>query len=380
MTTMLPALPRTFGRLSDVFASSLGAITGADNRLSFRRSKQVCAILVDGLGTQNLKSAAGHAPFLNAAFAAAGSAISCAFPATTATSISSFATGLSAGQHGIVGYQLFDRQSGVSANMLSGWNSTLKPGDWKIAETISEKALASGVATYFVGPAEYEGSGFTQLTMPVATYVAAKSISDRVDRALDLLSGKQEAVVYLYVPELDQAAHSQGTSSRLWLERVEELDSQVRRLASKLPKTVGVALTADHGVIDVDHSRHIYLDELEFDWSATLAVAGDPRVPYLYLADQTPGSVEENRTRLQGQLGRSAAVLTAAELVKAGLFGEMLPTAQARLPELAIVSLDTVAIYHRGFAKPQSMKMIGQHGSVSSAELSIPLVRLGAFT
>ncbi|MFM5904837.1 MAG: alkaline phosphatase family protein [Micrococcales bacterium] len=378
MTTMLPALPRTFGRLSDVFVSSLGSITGLDNRLSFRRAKQVCAILVDGLGSHNLKAAAGHAPFLNASMAASGTTISCGFPATTATSITSFATGVSAGQHGLIGYQIFDRESDSYLNMLSGWSDSFKPGDWQVSKTVSEVAGEKGVGVFFVGPPEYEGTGFTNATMPAAQYLGAKTISDRVDRALELMNARSDALVYLYVPELDQAAHAKGSGSTFWLEKVEELDWQMKRLASALPKTAGAVLVADHGVIDVHQDHHIYLDDLSFEWERVQAIAGDPRVAYLYLKDRSVGELANAKARLQTELGAAALVLGATEMVEGGLFGSLNQDLMSRFPDLAVLAMTTVAFYHRGFAKPQSLKMIGQHGSLSHTELMIPMIRFGA--
>ena len=69
MTSMLPALPKTFGRLSDVFISALGSITGRDNRLSLPKVRSAAVIMVDGLGSGNIRQAAGHAPYLNSLLA-----------------------------------------------------------------------------------------------------------------------------------------------------------------------------------------------------------------------------------------------------------------------------------------------------------------------
>jgi len=362
-----------------VFASSLGSITGLDNRLSLRRAKSVCVVMVDGLGAQNLKSARGHAPFLNASMASSGESIACAFPATTATSLTSFATGTNSGTHGLLGYQVFDRNSKKPLNLLSGWSDEFKPQDWQLAPTVSQVAAEKSVPTYFVGPAEYEGSGFTQAIMPAALYRAGKTIADRVDRAIEILNQAQESLVYLYVPELDQAAHAKGVSSSQWLQRVEELDSQLRRLDKAANKTTGLLVTADHGVIDVPADKQLYLDELDVDWDAVINISGDPRVPYLYLDPDASGQLPMVQSQLRQHLGDAALVLNASELAQSGLYGTVSDAVKPRIPDLAILALKPVAFYHRGHAKPQSLKMIGQHGSLSHQELMIPLIKLGSF-
>jgi hypothetical protein len=47
------------------------------------------------------------------------------------------------------------------------------------------------------------------------------------------------------------------------------------------------------------------------------------------------------------------------------------------LPEIIVLAKKEVALYHRDFAKPKSLEMIGHHGSISSAEMAIPLLKIG---
>ena len=374
---MLPAIPANFGRLTDVFASALGAINRADNRLSFRPAKRVIAVLVDGLGAHNLKAAGGHAPLLNQALAK-GKPIACGFPSTTVTSITSFATGVSAGTHGLLGYKLYDRSDGVAFNLLSGWDSVRTPESWQTAKTISTRALEAGVGAFFIGPPAYAKSDFTRATMPNAEYRPARSIADRIDSAIELLrQERSDWLCYLYVPELDQIAHNQGVSSTAWLNALEELEASMKRLVGALGKGDGLLLTADHGVIDVKPHQQIMLDELDLQWDLVSSVAGDPRVNYLYFEDDS--AVANFKAASQAKLGEQAAVLETAELIEAGWFGEFNPANQSRLPELMILATKNVALYHRGFAPAASLNMIGQHGGLNPTETAIPLLGFGAF-
>ena len=374
---MLPAIPATFGRLSEVFASSLGAITGVDNSLGFRPARRVIAILVDGLGSQNLKAAAGHAPFLNQALART-KPISCGFPSTTATSITSFATGLTGGEHGLVGYKVFERQQGVSVNLLTGWGPTADPMAWQPNETVTQKAARIGVAPFVIGPAAYAESGFTAATMRGAEYLPAKSISDRVDRAIGLLQQhKEDFLAYLYIPELDQAAHGFGVSSDRWLHQLEELDSQVKRLTAALGRTDAVLLTADHGVVDVPKHRQLLIDEAGVDWSLALDVSGDPRVNFIYLHE--PATAADFASELQLWLGEQALALTKQQVLDAGWYGTVNDVAATRMPDIFALAVKQVALYHREYAQSKSLEMIGQHGALSATELNIPLLGWGAF-
>jgi predicted AlkP superfamily pyrophosphatase or phosphodiesterase len=370
---MLPSVPKSLGRLSDVFISALGAITGKQNRLNLPKVKSACVILVDGLGSSNIQFRAGHAPTIANQLKVDGS-IACGFPSTTVSSLASFSTGLRVGQHGMVGYQVFDRPSMQSMNLLTGIPSPESAKIWQPKRTVSEMATESGVETYFVGPAEYENSGFTNATMRTAKYVAAKSIEQRFQAAEKLLAANKECLIYLYVPELDQKAHAHGFRSAQWVEKLEDLDSALKRFLQSAPKMTGVLLTADHGVIDVAVENHIYLDELDID--GLQGVGGDPRVLYLYL---DPAKVQSHKAKVQSFCGKRVYVAERRELIEAGWFGDAEAFSIERMPELFLISVGETALYHRGFVKPKSLQMIGQHGSISSEELNVPLLRFLGF-
>jgi predicted AlkP superfamily pyrophosphatase or phosphodiesterase len=375
---MLPSVPKSLGRLSDVFISALGSITGLDNRLKLPRANSACVVLVDGLGSYNLKANAGHAPFLARQLEVNGS-IHCGFPSTTAASITSFGTGLSAGAHGIIGYQVPNPVDGKIFNLLTGWGVGIDPKMWQPHATVAEMAEDLGVAAFVIGPPEYEGSGFSVASMRGATYVAAKTFDERVSKALQVLATKQKSLVYLYFPELDQRAHAFGVDSKQWREKLEDLDSAIRDLESGLPRNAGLLLTADHGVIDVARDRHVYLDEYPKELEGLTAVGGDPRVLFLYFNGLSDVEQELRAVQLNTAIGSAVAVLTKSQIIASGWYGDVSTAASERMPQLFVVAIGAWALYHRDHAKPKSLNMIGQHGSISVEEITVPLLRFGAF-
>jgi predicted AlkP superfamily pyrophosphatase or phosphodiesterase len=371
---MLPSVPKSLGRLSDVFISALGSITGKHNRLALPKSSKTCVVLVDGLGTKNLEYRAGHAPFLVEALKASSS-ISCGFPSTTVASIASFATGLRAGQHGLVGYQILDSKTQLPLNVLTGM-TTEQALEMQPNQTVAELASQSGVQAYCIGPGEYENSAFSVATMRGAKYVAAKTFDDRVTAALEILGRAEKALIYFYVPELDQTAHAFGSRSGEWVAKLEDLDSAMSRLTKKLPAGSGLLVTADHGIIDISHDKQIYLDEFE-GLDSLVSVGGDPRVLFLYLGHE-PNQAQIDE--LQAWLGKRVFVATRQQIIDAGWYSEVSDAAKSRMPDLFLISVGECALYHRKFAKPKSLQMIGQHGALSPEELTVPLIKLGAFS
>jgi hypothetical protein len=64
-------------------------------------------------------------------------------------------------------------------------------------------------------------------------------------------------------------------------------------------------------------------------------------------------------------------------LIAAGYWGSLNEVSSNVSPDLLVLAKKQVALYHRDFAKAKSLNMIGHHGSISSQELAIPLIKIG---
>jgi predicted AlkP superfamily pyrophosphatase or phosphodiesterase len=324
---------------------------------------------VDGLGVANIKSAGGHAGFLNQKLSTSKSLFS-GFPTTTATSLASFATGKQSGEHAFIGYRIFDRELSKPINLLNDLGAEFPPQRYQNLETISEQAVKAGKNVVTVGPGEYEGSGFTQATMPASKYLAAKTLQERFDTARSEIA-KPGTLVYLYIPELDQLAHRFGCQSQNWLNTIEDLDSVLANFMRSLPKSAGAILTADHGVIDVAQTSHIYLEQYEAMKDLAM-IGGDPRVGFLYF--DTGIDLVAKKEALQSDLGSQFEVVTVQELVDAGWYQPLSESGKKVAPDLVLLPKGDRVVYHREFAKVKSMSMIGQHGGMSKTEWEVPLL------
>ena len=366
---MLPSVPKSLGRLSDAYLSAYLALNSADNPLKLAKKKSYLVILVDGLGTENIRYAAGHAPFLNQKLKSSQSLFA-GFPATTSSSLTSMATGEPNGRHAVLGHRVYDRSIRQNINFLNDLGSELDPRKYQELETISESAAAQGVVVSTIGPSEYDGSGFTLATMPNAKYIPAASFEDRFSAAKKALS-VPNSLTYLYFPELDQFAHRYGSKSLQWLNKLEDLDAELAKFSKLLSSNDGVILTADHGIIDVAMDRHIYLDE--YDCFEDLEqIGGDPRVGYLYFPESV--NLASKLEQINQAIGSVCDVVTLAELVEAKWLAELSPQAVLMAPDLVLLPKSDRVVYHRGFAKARSLLMIGQHGGMMQAEWEVPLI------
>jgi len=373
---MLPAvqLPSARARrvsLADVLPNCLSALGSRRGSLNLPAVSHAIVLLADGLGLSALEARAGHARTF-ASRLGTDAAISSVFPTTTAAALATLATGELAGQHGLVGYSVLDAANDRVVNQLTGWDDDAMTADWQRVPTLFQKADSAGVTSVAIGPARYAESGFTRAVLRGADYRAGASIADRLARAHEALAGPP-ALIYIYVPELDTASHAHGLESPNWVNALEELDAAVGRFAPRLGPRHGLLVTADHGVIDVPHSAQIVVAPELLE--GVRHVAGEPRCLQLHLE---PGeSADEHAERWRASEGSRAWIATRAEAVAAGWFGEVAPEVLPRIGDLLVAARTRVAYY----ADPddRGRKMIGQHGSLSPDELTIPLLRFGAF-
>lgn len=371
MSLTLPRPPKDLGAIRHVFKSALSSVLGESNSLELPQKSKVIVVLVDGLGSENLRQRAGHAPFLHEHFRR-GKSITASFPATTSVNIGSFATGLMAGEHGLVGHQVWDRQENERINLLVGWNERTDPEKWQPHRLISEDALSRGVTCNVIAAEEYRSTGFTKATMRQANFIGADSIEDRIAQAIDVANSKEPSITYVYFPELDKYGHQNGWTSTGWAAILEQIDAGLKKLSTRLGSS-GLLITADHGMVETSRDRQLRLDT-EFSGLSLEFFGGDTRTSYLYFADPKDAVVVIERL---AQHNYAFGAHTIEELIEAGWYGEIGQQTQNRLPEVVLLAKSNYTLYHSMFSKQRAFDMVSHHGSISDAELKVPLIRVG---
>jgi predicted AlkP superfamily pyrophosphatase or phosphodiesterase len=377
---MLSASKSARFSLADVLPSCLAAIRGGGGALALPPVDRSVVLLVDGLGATALKASAGHARTLAPLLKATTTAVS-GFPTTTASALASLTTGVAPGEHGLVGYQAFDPENDRVVNQLSGWDDRLDPATWQRRRTVFELASDASVPAFAVGVERYRNTGFTRAVLRGAQYRAANSMEERLWEARNILDTHERALVYVYVPELDQVGHKHGWQSADWTDRLEELDSAVRGFAATLGIREGLILTADHGVVDVAVHNHVLFDTDQRMLDGIRHIAGEPRCLQLHFEpDATPSIRETVIARWRESESSRAWVVTRSEAIADGWFGPSVdPAVEPRIGDLLVAARKSIAYYDGRDEKLSGRKMVGQHGSLSRDELLVPVLRFGAF-
>jgi len=377
---MLPAPKTDRISLADVLPSCVAALTGSSNRLGLPPVNRAVVLLADGLGAEQLRQRAGHARTLTAALTKTA-VMDSGFPTTTAAALATLTTGERPGQHGLVGYTALDTGNDRVINQLSGWDDKLDPATWQRVETVFESASARGVRSVAVGPERYRDSGFSQAVLRGAEYISARSIHDRLDAAREWMDAPGDAgLLYVYVPELDMAAHARGWEAPEWTDKLETLDGAVKTFSALLRAGEGLLVTADHGMVDVPQHAHVLIDTEPELLVGIRHIAGDPRCLQLHFdPDLSSDQRDALVARWREAESERAWIATRAEAIAAGWFGVVAPEVENRIGDFLVAARKNIAYYDGRTATPSARAMVGQHGSWSTAELKVPLLRFGAF-
>ncbi|WP_227999894.1 alkaline phosphatase family protein [Nocardia australiensis] len=375
---MFVAPPYGTGSLADLFPSLLAGfgVPGESDRLGLGlRADRICVLLIDGLGALSLAANPDAAPFLSSL---APGELAAGFPSTTATSLSSLGVGVPPGEHGIVGYLInvpgHDRLVNSLRWRLHGEGPKtdllreLVPEQFQPTTTVFERAAAHGIAVTQVAPHYQADSGLTRAVLRGCEFRAEVSFGDLVAGIGEALRRGSHSLVYAYHGDLDTTGHVRGPSSDAWLLELAHVDRLAAAVAEQLPPGGALIVTADHGMVELD-------DHIDFDNTPQLSdgvahLGGEPRARHVYTVD---GAGTDVAAAWQEFLGPDFAVLSRTEVIGRGWFGPVVaPRVAERIGDLVVVARGGRGVVRTGVEPMQSM-MIGHHGSLTPAELNVPL-------
>ncbi len=358
------------GALSDVVPSALAAlgVEGERDLLSLPPAGRYVVLLVDGLGWHLLHANAEDAPFLTGPGRVRRS-LTVGAPSTTSTSLASLGTGLAPGRHGVVGYTMAVPGTDRLLNTLR-WDTTVEPLVWQPHQTAFERGARAGVAVTTVSRKAFRGSGITVAGLRGGDFAPADSAGQATAATVEASRRGDRSLVYLYEGDLDWTGHREGVNAPAWRHQLSAVDHFAARLRASLPADVVLLVTGDHGMVDVPQEHRVDVDSAPQLRAGVRMVGGDPRLRYLYTDS---GAADDVLAAWRERLGDGALVLSRDEAIAAGWFGEVEDRVRPRIGDVVIAALGTTAVEcRRDF--PMEPLMVGWHGSLTPAEMLVPLL------
>lgn len=382
MTAAEPLLPAwDQGCVTQVVPALLGGgacLDALDD--SVLEADAVVLLLLDGLGWEQLTARPRIAPTLNDL---RGAPITTVAPSTTATALTSIVTGTPPGCHGIVGYRI--DVDGELLNVLSWRTPKGDARDRIVPEKFADAVPFASTWPIVVQNAPFVNSGFSRAHLRYTRPKPWETPSGLVVEVRHALAGG-EPFVYAYYDGLDKVGHSHGFGEHYDAE-LAACDSMVADLATVLPRGAALVVIADHGLVDCRKGR----SELHRSLSPLVArQSGEPRFRWLHAH---PGRAGDLAVAAAEAHGDQAWVITLEEAIDSNWFGpQTSDAARCRLGDVALAAKNDAWFDERtaeqianqdqqrakdGGNRQWRRELVCRHGSLTSAEMLVPLLTFG---
>jgi predicted AlkP superfamily pyrophosphatase or phosphodiesterase len=321
---------------------------------------RVVLLLLDGVGWHQLQQRRHLTPTLASM---TGGPISTVLPTTTATALTSIATGSTPGEHGIIGYRI-----AVDGEVLNVLRWSTPNGDaraWLPPPEFQTMPAFAGHRPPVVVRAEFSTSGFSAAHLEGVRFRGWRVPSTLVTEAAQLTRAG-EPFVYAYYDGVDKVSHEYGLGDFFDAE-LAAADRLVADLLEAVPKGTAVVVTADHGQVHTGDDVHALHQEVLAHVSFQ---SGEGRFRWLH---GRPGRTEALYEAALGAHGEHAWVRTREQLVADRWFGPKVSNdALARLGDVALIAKGTAAFLEPTDTGPY--QLVGRHGSATPAETDVPLL------
>lgn len=311
-------------------------------------------------------------------------------PSTTSAAITSYWTDSAAAQHGILGYEMWLKEYGITANMIEYKPITYRSGGGGLTlagfdplsflpvESIANLLIDNAVDVHAFQHFAIINSGLSQMFMGEAERHPIATAADMWIGIRELLERESSSRKYIwaYWGQLDGTSHLHGPDSER--ARAEFLNFSkafdihfLDKLDPSLKRNTLVILTADHGQITTDLGADEYdlKNHPRFTELLHLLPTGENRLAYLHVK---PGKIDPVKEYIHETWPEEFAVFETDQALQAGLFGpgKTHPDIYDRLGDL-IVAARGNAFWWWG---PKPNPLIGRHGGLSSQEMLVPFL------
>jgi len=349
--------------------------------------QRVVLVLLDAFGWRFLERHAGAHPLLRRMLAEGTVAkFTAQFPSTTAAQITTLHTGRRVSEHGLYEWNIYEPTLDALVTPLlfsftgDGARDTLRATGTDARAvfptgTVYRRLAARGVRSLAFQPASFTPSTYDGVLLDGAQVHPYATIDAGFGALADTLAAAAgPTYAYVYIDALDACGHHDGPSSAAFqAEAVRCLDAIEAGLRALPPGTL-LLLAADHGQVDVDPRRTLFVNEL---WPGIaehlradrrgrpLAPAGSARDLFLHTA---PARRERVVERLRELLGERATVHATGDLVGEGLFGPAPgPRLLERLGDVCVLPAPGETVWWRERGR-FDMRFRGHHGGLTPAE------------
>jgi hypothetical protein len=327
---------------------------------SVASSDAVVLLVLDGLGWDQLQD---HRSSMPTVASMVGGPIHTVAPTTTATALTSITTGLTPAEHGLIGYRIV--LGGEIVNVLR-W----AVGDQAVRRSHPPSEVQPfdpflGHTVPVVSVAELQASAFSEAHLRGSEPLGWRAASSIAVQAREQIEAG-ERFVYCYYGGIDKIAHERGFGPYYEAE-LRAADRLVGDVLEALPTGTTLLVTADHGQVHVGDRLVTPSPEL---LAGVVTQSGEGRFRWLHTAK---GAAADVAAAAAEEVGHLAWVATRQQMLDEAWFGPtMAPAIRSRLGDVALVAHAPISFHDPADSGP--FELVCRHGSLTSAEVNVPLV------
>ena len=311
-------------------------------------------------------------------------------PSTTSAALTTLWTGRLPVEHGVIGYELFLKEYGLTANMIfhsvasfqndtgSLYRAGFDPETFLPVPTLGPLLQQHGVRSFAYQHSSISSSGLSRMLLKDVENIAFETAEDLWQSVQQVQeeNADRKTYSYIYWGGLDTFSHHNGPDSAqlydMWLIFAKSLASFLNPLIAHGRNDTLFVLTADHGQIateikeDFDLHRHPDLTR-----HLALLPTGESRLPYLFIMN---GHEVEVENYLSTHWNGKFSMLPSREVLANGLLGPSTPHLSTldRVGSHIVFPADNAYWW---WVKKEN-HLLGRHGGLSGDEMLVPFFAL----
>ncbi len=344
-----------------------------------RPFRKIIYLVVDGMGEAQVRDHLGRGGRSRFFAAHPHDVITSVFPATTASAVTTFATGASPAEHAIVGWHLNLPDLGLVSTILpcvTRMRVPLAPEEFDLKQYLRLPAYLESAKgqRWLLSWGHIPASRYSLAGLRWTRRLGYRTLGGMEKRIREFIGSKGNGLAYVYWPYYDTLCHDHGCVHPAARRHLSAIDRTLERLARRVRQEGDCVMlvTADHGMMDCSEERRVDLSKVPglMDCMATLP-AGDARQMQCFVR---PAAVGRFRTIVRRQLRRACVCVEGKEVIESGVLGpgRPHPALAGRVGDFMLLAKEGYAF---GVTLPQAEPdfNVANHGGMSATEMRVPL-------
>jgi hypothetical protein len=315
-------------------------------------------------------------------------------PSTTSTALTTLWTGRSPAEHGVLGYELFLKEYGLVANMITHapmifegsagllYRAGFQPENFLPVPTLGPHLEDSGIEANAFLHYSISRSGLSRMHYSGVKLHTFGSVSDLWIGVRELSERHLERprLIWVYHGAVDGLSHRHGPDSEQAQAEFTSfihalIDNFVNRLSHDTRRQTLLLLMADHGQVETPADPSFELrNHPSLATQLHILPTGENRLAYLY---PRPGHIDSVIEYFEKTWPEAFTLIPSERALEVGLFGPGTPAqvTRGRLGDLIAFSHGDAYLWWSSKQNP----LLSRHGGLTAEEMLIPLfaTRLG---